>query len=383
MLGKRETDPSDVDHNLVSKRPKTSNEDGPNDAKSIASLLDFSSVHTTPEFHARFEQLARALLHQHTLVLTAKGKSTEYRILELEFYLRTSEHEDPYTHGSEEQKISGQWYFHRAPRRSNDSTKSLTSTSGYRGGTRKGLDITIGGPVKSPYFQNVEDESSEAYSPRGGILLRTLQRSDDKVVSGPSLLVDEILQRSGASSIKELVDTMWRGDISVCPPSCSSDEVREESTERHVFLRLQPSVVVKTDDLPHIYTSPRIGLDLSHPGTLASPNHPRVVFISKPYRHFIYPHLLKSNGRAQTFLGVNRHSLKDHPRDPFLDTIVRLTGMSANSAAKYLADYESGKASGVIQGFVGLPGKGVCSSASRYLKLIGALETFLAPNEHA
>ena len=40
-------------------------------------------------------------------------------------------------------------YFHRAPRRANTDplVPSTTAAGGYRGGTRKGLDLTFGGPV--------------------------------------------------------------------------------------------------------------------------------------------------------------------------------------------------------------------------------------------
>src|ERR1700733_6766155 len=88
-------------------------------------------------------------------------------------------------------------YFHRAPRRSADSHRSTTSLTGYRGGTRKGLDLTIGKPLnvasESPYFASSTSRNNtiatETPLLRGGALLRTLRRiSDSKIISGPSVL---------------------------------------------------------------------------------------------------------------------------------------------------------------------------------------------------
>ncbi|KAG2111841.1 hypothetical protein DEU56DRAFT_929170 [Suillus clintonianus] len=51
--------------------------------------------------------------------------------------------------GSEVVQIGSHRYFHRAPKRSNTSQANLAApvAGGYRGGTRKGLDLTFGGPV--------------------------------------------------------------------------------------------------------------------------------------------------------------------------------------------------------------------------------------------
>ncbi|KAK0499404.1 hypothetical protein EDD18DRAFT_1057218, partial [Armillaria luteobubalina] len=54
----------------------------------------------------------------------------------------------------------------------------------------------------------------------------------------------------------------------------------------------------------HTYISLAFGLDLSHPGTTASPTHLRVEFISQPYRYFVDPEKLAATGRAQILLGV-------------------------------------------------------------------------------
>jgi len=79
--------------------------------KEFIQILDFSSVTEEKEIADRMAQISKALLHDIRLVARkASGKETEFQVLEAEFYLQIEGiHEDPFTHGSEEQKISGRW----------------------------------------------------------------------------------------------------------------------------------------------------------------------------------------------------------------------------------------------------------------------------------
>ena len=78
--------------------------------ESLQQLLDFSQLSDEQSITARFEVLASALLCDFHLVLRCGDVETKFQILELEFYLRKPGcHEDPFTHGSEEQKVSGRW----------------------------------------------------------------------------------------------------------------------------------------------------------------------------------------------------------------------------------------------------------------------------------
>jgi len=281
-------------------------------------------------------------------------------------------------------------YFHRAPRRSEDSHRSLTSKTAYRDGSRKGMDLTFGAPlpnwVKSKYFPSETSPTSTSSSPpvrellRGGILLRSIRQTGpgSKVISGPSLLVDQILAASDASSIEELVENKWEGNIS----AILSDEGGPSTC-----LYLKEVESGGDSPRPKVYFSPRIGLDLSHPGTTGPatlPLHPRIRFLPKLYRFFVHPKLLVANGRAQTFLGVLQ---------PYLDAstsaeagllktslsgdIARLTGMKETTAAKYLADYKAGRIAGAqfLNSVIGPKGKGAGSSPATYLKMLGAIST--------
>jgi hypothetical protein len=259
----------------------------------------------------------------------------------------------------------------------------MTSLTGYRGGTRKGLDLTIGRPLcmRSPYFTSASSEISRntAETPllRGGALLRTLQRiSDSKVISGPSLLVDQILLLSKASSISDLVEQKWARDTSAFLPS---DSQSPRGTTASLYLKpLPPSDTARK---PPTYRSPRIGLELSHPGTTASPTHPRVLFLPKRYRYFVHPDFLVSNGRAQTFLGVlqacldsGRYCGKTPSENASLrNALADITGLKNSTTDKYLADYQAGVDSGTLGSFVGPSGKGACGSPSTYLRMMGTL----------
>ena len=231
------------------------------------------------------------------------------------------------------------------------------------------MDLTIGGPIVSPHFESTNVDSS--LSLRGGILLRTLRRSSDAtVISGPSLLVDEVLRLSKVSNISELVEQRWGRNTVAFPPSSTNSNVSSTS------LHIRPRVSTKNSAKPIIYRSSRVGLDLSNPNATASPTDPRVIYISKPYRYFIHPHLLTSNGRGHTFLGIHRACLDSNPSgsdDDILKEIIRVSGLKETTAAKYLADYNSGLQHGALHSFIGSVGRGASSSPTTYLKMMGTL----------
>ena len=109
---KRETS-SVVDNSLQPKKQKSEPLAASTlrETTSLEELLDFSSLNDDSAISNRFDQVGNVLLHDHLLVVRCGDLETEFKILELEFYLQKANcHEDPFTHGSEEQKISGRWY---------------------------------------------------------------------------------------------------------------------------------------------------------------------------------------------------------------------------------------------------------------------------------
>jgi hypothetical protein len=74
-----------------------------------------------------FTRIATRLLCESRLV--AGGEP--HRLVEVEFYYHAEGHPDPFTHRDPLQRECGRWYFHRTRR-------------AYRGGSFKGLDLTLG-----------------------------------------------------------------------------------------------------------------------------------------------------------------------------------------------------------------------------------------------
>ncbi len=237
------------------------------------------------------------------------------------------------------------------------------------------MDLTFGGPSQLTPSSESDPESRLL---RGGVLLRSVRQvATGKVTSGPSLLVDLVLSASGVSSIEELVDEKWAKNTSAFLPA--------EDDKQAVCLFLKP-VVAPQRKPPSIYFSPRIGLELSHPGTTSAttlPLHPRILFLPKRYRFFTNPSLLITNGRAQTFLAI-LHQLttssgaSGSQTDASLSRSISLiTKTKEATAAKYLSDYNSGREGGIplIDSLIGTKGKGASSSPATYLKMMGALST--------
>lgn len=108
---KRLAEDSDISF-VHEKKPRTkhaTSEEPSSDtttATQLQRLLDFSSLANERDILHRFEDIADEILLRFRLVVN----KTELEILELEFYLwKDRVHEDPFTHGSEEQKVSGRW----------------------------------------------------------------------------------------------------------------------------------------------------------------------------------------------------------------------------------------------------------------------------------
>eukprot|EP00928_Gymnodinium_smaydae_P008932 TRINITY_DN13299_c0_g1_i1.p1 TRINITY_DN13299_c0_g1~~TRINITY_DN13299_c0_g1_i1.p1 ORF type:complete len:342 (+),score=76.93 TRINITY_DN13299_c0_g1_i1:40-1026(+) len=101
------------------------------------------------------------------------------RIAELEAYVHSATHADPYTHADEGQSTCGVWYFHR-------------HGASFKAGSFKGLDIACG------------DAEAGVHA---GLLIRSVIDSSGKLIEGPSLTVDLLLKLCGKASIAELVDS--------------------------------------------------------------------------------------------------------------------------------------------------------------------------------
>jgi len=123
--------------------------------------------------HTEFNEIANKLMNQTKLI---SGQNS-YRICEIEFYLNSATHKDLYTHDNPDQATYGKWYFHK------------TSKGNYRGGTFKGLDLTLG--------------NNDKYC---GILIRSIYNLETKkMIGGPCNSVNELIAQHGASNVKEFM----------------------------------------------------------------------------------------------------------------------------------------------------------------------------------
>lgn len=121
--------------------------------KTIENLnfLKFHGVPSIENVSPEYERIATALMNDWIL----QSVANQYRITELEFYLKNSTHPDHYTHGHKLQKKFGSWYFHGS-----------------------GLDITFGG---NDYF--------------GSILIRAIYNiATGEYVYGPINAVTELFK---------------------------------------------------------------------------------------------------------------------------------------------------------------------------------------------
>ncbi|GJJ14512.1 hypothetical protein Clacol_008776 [Clathrus columnatus] len=377
-------------------------------SSSLSDALDFSNIKTSSGINERFSELAESLLLHHNLCIEyidnydhddarSSTEIFEFQLLEIEFYLYSPNvHEDPFCHGHVNQTKAGQWYFHRAgkgkPGVQKSESETSTSTGGYRGGTRKGVDLTFGNPVvTSPFFPV---SSSPIY---GGILLRSMRSLDDSkkdnvVISGPSLLVDRILQLTRSESIAQLVNHKLKGHLSafnnspaagLLPASSSSNEKTvnlyfRECTSLH---HRSPRTVITT-----IERSPRVGLELSHSSVSPIAADPRVSFIGKMYRYFIHPNLLKSSHRYYNLIyHLSRRDFINHLEEqgePLAkDLMARFEKEKGTSTIisnrvileKYSTAFNDGYRKHDLRNFVGSSGKGVSSNPLKYLKMMGVL----------
>lgn len=163
-----------------------------------------------------FHQTAEWLLQQAVLVIRGQN----HRLREIEFYFTSDNHQDPFTHCHPLQSTFGTWYFHR-----------MNATTGsYKGGTFKGLDITVGNKNCA-----------------GGFLIRSIEKIEtNEIICGPSLCVDYIIQQNNSENIDLFVKTKLQENLSVF-----------SSTQN--FLTLKNGDQVKLGKKQIIFTG-RIGL---------------------------------------------------------------------------------------------------------------------------
>ncbi len=243
----------------------------------------------TPEAApAWFASVATQLLHQGWLI----AGTQHFRLTEVEFYLYSQTHPDPFAHRQPIQRECGHWYFHRIG-------------SSYRGGSFKGLDLTFGQP--------------HAYA---GILLRGAERADQRFIDGPSRLVDALLAATGQPSVASL-DAQIAGR-----------RAWEEQNPLHLhWISPRPH--------PPVLATARVGLTLKRAGQ--RPGYAR--FLGQPYR-FLREARCSRKARPQLVV-----ALAQDGQSP--EAIGQITGARPATIANYLAAFALGQRQGTPEDFLG------------------------------
>lgn len=207
-----------------------------------------------------------------------------FRLTEIEFYAHGHLHNDPFSHCDPIQKQGGSWYFHRTGGR-------------YRSGTYKGLDVVIGNE-----------------SLFGAILFRSMVRLDFgfKLLDGPCVCVDSILDLCGMNSIGQLASSF---DLSADRPTKGSS-----------LLFLEEATSPRSQA---IYVSPRVGLTLKK-----GIEKERQRFLIYNYRFLTEPQAIKK-GRPYLILSLYKSGYTS-------TEISKLTSTSVAIIERYIIAYHRG-----------------------------------------
>ncbi len=199
------------------------------------------------DYEAWFDLLAMEILNRHHFRI----RKSLYEITEIEFYIYDDEHPDANSHATLMQKTLLQMAFH-------------THGSSFKEGSYKGVDISLGHKKRF-----------------GGILIRGLKSlKDQRIIDGPSKVVDEILLQFKETKVRNLVLKI-DGEIG------GRDFEFLSSNETH----------------QHLFKCPRVGLSLKK-----NPDK-KIPYLLKNYRYLKYPHLSKK-GRPLLIASAIVHNIQ-------------------------------------------------------------------------
>ncbi|KAL1919674.1 uncharacterized protein VTP21DRAFT_1605 [Calcarisporiella thermophila] len=303
------------------------------------------------DYQTHFQSVANTLMRNYQLHIGSKA----YWMIDIEFYLwDANNHPDPFPHAHSDQIQSALWYFHR-----------VGNSQGWRGGSRKGLDVTMG---------------SEEHKIRGGIVIRTLRSVSNpmEVIDGPSLIVDAILGELGAKNVKQLVNEIWGGALRGSwekeaglwleavkdePGTITSPyfERAEEPPKRKRARLDELNENTSGNEEDVIYSCPRVGLPLR------DGSETRLRFIFSSYRFVRWPRLVRK-GKPHFVLGMlSRDAMT-------IAEVARISGASEqlvkNIESERRRGYESAQAT--VKAMVAV--KSMPTDGKSISRLFGAVE---------
>jgi hypothetical protein len=243
--------------------------------------------------HSIMDKMADYLLNNCILVIN----NNNYRLAELEFYLKDADHDDIFIHGDENQHIPYRWYFHKQ------------FGGNYKSGTYKGLDITFG------YNDDEVQINNDVY---GGILIRSIvNMTTNEIIEGPCKVVNKILELNNVNSIDEFVIS----------------NLEYENQDRDDILKIDCNnlhLEINNDlDNLEVISCPRVGL------TLKRINELRQEYIMKNYRYIIYPKLIKKF-RSGIIINLYYQGKRE-------DDIMDITGSKIRYIMKYIKYAKEGE----------------------------------------
>jgi len=171
--------------------------------------------------YKNFNKIADTLLNDTLLIV----KNNRFRICEIEFYYKGEEHEDKYTHCTDDQLSFLSFYFHKY--------KNGT----YKAGTYKGMDLTFGNE-KDIYY---------------GVLVRSMLDLDsNEFIEGPCRCVNKILELNECKTVKDFLDN-------------KKLPLKLYSTNQNIYIRDYNTQEKKEIKKEQIYIGPRVGLSDKYP----------------------------------------------------------------------------------------------------------------------
>jgi 3-methyladenine DNA glycosylase Mpg len=178
-------------------------------------IMDLSNRKIVKQYYDNPNDIIDSLLNNYLINVD----DLNYKIHEVEVYLRSKEFNDEYVHSNPDQLLFGKWYFHKY--------KNGT----YKNGTYKGVDLTLGNN-KNVYF---------------GVLIRAIcPLNTNIIIEGPCNCVNVILNHNNFSDVKSLMDSQ-------------NYDILDAFNNSYFKL-----IKCNVDNLP-IYVGPRIGLSNKYP----------------------------------------------------------------------------------------------------------------------
>jgi len=151
--------------------------------------INYSNLVVDSGIGSVLHNIASSILNKHRLIIPVSDELVkEYRICEIEFYVRTPEHNDPSVQMHQTQTTYGKWFFHR------------TQSGSYKGGTTKALELTLGSKI----------DGTDIYF---GVLIKSIySETDNEFIEGACRVVNKILESNRCKSIEDYVSKLNHSD---------------------------------------------------------------------------------------------------------------------------------------------------------------------------